>query len=85
MGIHSDDDVSERRGPHQPIMSLHERSLSVLSCKYVDEVIIGATEAKTMPNSQGVTSMCRSASMREVSMQTLQDSVLLSMFNCYRM
>ncbi|PNX94147.1 ethanolamine-phosphate cytidylyltransferase, partial [Trifolium pratense] len=30
------------RGLHRPIMSLHERSLSVLACRYVDEVIIGA-------------------------------------------
>uniref|UniRef100_A0A2N9F6H3 ethanolamine-phosphate cytidylyltransferase n=1 Tax=Fagus sylvatica TaxID=28930 RepID=A0A2N9F6H3_FAGSY len=30
------------RGAHRPIMNLHERSLSVLACRYVDEVIIGA-------------------------------------------
>lgn len=33
---------STTRGPHRPIMNLHERSLSVLACRYVDEVIIGA-------------------------------------------
>lgn len=42
VGIHTDEDVAERRGPHQPIMNLHERALSVLACKYADEVIIGA-------------------------------------------
>ncbi|KAG6432498.1 hypothetical protein SASPL_104075 [Salvia splendens] len=31
-----------KRGRHRPIMNLHERSLSVLACRYVDEVIIGA-------------------------------------------
>jgi len=31
----------DRRGC-RPIMHLHERTLSVLSCRYVDEVIIGA-------------------------------------------
>lgn len=41
VGVHTDEDVQERRGPHLPIMDLHERSLSVLACKYVDEVIIG--------------------------------------------
>jgi ethanolamine-phosphate cytidylyltransferase len=41
-GVHTDEAVSARRGPHLPILSLHERSLSVLACKYVDEVIIGA-------------------------------------------
>lgn len=33
---------SATRGAHRPIMNLHERSLSVLACRYVDEVIIGA-------------------------------------------
>lgn len=33
---------SATRGSHRPIMNLHERSLSVLACRYVDEVIIGA-------------------------------------------
>ena len=41
-GVHTDEAVSARRGAHMPILSLHERSLSVLACKYVDEVIIGA-------------------------------------------
>lgn len=41
VGLHSDEDVTERRGPHLPLMDLHERSLSVLACKYVDEVVIG--------------------------------------------
>ncbi|KAJ4780076.1 Ethanolamine-phosphate cytidylyltransferase [Rhynchospora pubera] len=42
VGIHTDHTVSSTRGPHRPIMNLHERSLSVLACRYVDEVIIGA-------------------------------------------
>ncbi|TKY60778.1 Ethanolamine-phosphate cytidylyltransferase [Spatholobus suberectus] len=42
VGIHSDETVSEHRGNHYPIMHLHERSLSVLACRYVDEVIIGS-------------------------------------------
>lgn len=42
MGVHTDEDVQGRRGPHLPIMNLHERALSVLACKYVDEVIIGS-------------------------------------------
>lgn len=33
---------SANRGLNHPIMHLHERSLSVLACRYVDEVIIGA-------------------------------------------
>ncbi|KAL0346866.1 UNVERIFIED_CONTAM: Ethanolamine-phosphate cytidylyltransferase [Sesamum calycinum] len=42
VGIYSDQTVSELRGSHFPLMNLHERSLSVLACRYVDEVIIGA-------------------------------------------
>ncbi|XP_024401500.1 ethanolamine-phosphate cytidylyltransferase [Physcomitrium patens] len=42
VGIHSDQIVSANRGLNHPIMHLHERSLSVLACRYVDEVIIGA-------------------------------------------
>lgn len=44
VGLHTDDDVSARRGPHLPIMNVHERALSVLACKHVDEVVIGAPE-----------------------------------------
>lgn len=44
VGVHTDDEVAERRGPHQLIMGLHERALSVLACKYADEVIIGAPD-----------------------------------------
>ncbi|KAK2658708.1 hypothetical protein Ddye_005241 [Dipteronia dyeriana] len=42
VGVHTDQVVSEHRGNHYPIMHLHERSLSVLAYRYVDEVIIGA-------------------------------------------
>ncbi|XVE79946.1 hypothetical protein DITRI_Ditri14bG0098200 [Diplodiscus trichospermus] len=42
VGILSDNIVSEHRGLPYPVMRLHERSLSVLACRYVDEVIIGA-------------------------------------------
>jgi ethanolamine-phosphate cytidylyltransferase len=42
VGVHSDQVVSQRKGNGHPIMNLHERVLSVLSCRYVDEVLIGA-------------------------------------------
>lgn len=44
VGIHTDEDVTSRRGTHLPIMGLHERALSVLACRYADEVIIGAPQ-----------------------------------------
>lgn len=42
MGVHDDDTVNAKRGGAFPLMNLHERVLSVLSCRHVDEVIIGA-------------------------------------------
>lgn len=41
VGLHTDEDVSDRRGKHLPIMDVHERSLSVMACRYVNEVVIG--------------------------------------------
>jgi len=42
VGIHDDATVHMIRGNGLPILNLYERTLSLLSCKYVDEVIIGA-------------------------------------------
>lgn len=42
VGLHTDQEVNRYRGGNFPIMNLHERTLSVLSCKYVSEVVIGA-------------------------------------------
>ncbi|GMH13618.1 hypothetical protein Nepgr_015459 [Nepenthes gracilis] len=42
VGIYTDQTVSKLRGAQYPLMNLHERTLSVLSCRYVDEAIIGA-------------------------------------------
>jgi len=47
VGVHGDDVLKEAYGPNLPIMNLHERVLSVLACRYVDEVIIGAPYALT--------------------------------------
>ena len=42
VGIHSDHIVNAKKGGNYPIMNLYERSLSLLACRYVDEVIIAA-------------------------------------------
>lgn len=42
VGLHSDPIVNRYKGNNYPIMNVHERTLSVLACKYVDEVVIGA-------------------------------------------
>jgi len=42
VGIYSDETIADHRGPHYPVMKLQERVLSVLACRYVDEVIMGA-------------------------------------------
>ncbi|KAJ7333923.1 hypothetical protein OS493_016018 [Desmophyllum pertusum] len=42
VGLHTDQVVNRYKGSNFPIMSLHQRVLSVLACRYVDQVIIGA-------------------------------------------
>ncbi|XP_074647085.1 ethanolamine-phosphate cytidylyltransferase-like isoform X2 [Tubulanus polymorphus] len=42
VGLHTDQVVNRYKGSNYPIMNLHERVLSTLSCKYVSEVVIGA-------------------------------------------
>lgn len=42
VGLHTDSDVNRYKGRNYPIMNLHERVLSVLACRYVNQVIIGA-------------------------------------------
>ncbi|XP_046553745.1 ethanolamine-phosphate cytidylyltransferase-like isoform X2 [Haliotis rubra] len=47
VGLHTDPIVNRYKGSNYPIMNLHERTLSVLACKYVSEVVIGAPFAVT--------------------------------------
>lgn len=42
VGLFSDKIINRQRGPNFPIMNLQERVLSVLACKYVNEVVIDA-------------------------------------------
>ncbi|KAF7723085.1 Ethanolamine-phosphate cytidylyltransferase [Apophysomyces ossiformis] len=47
VGVHDDQTVNAIKGINHPLMNLHERALSVLACRYVDEVIIGAPYSVT--------------------------------------
>ena len=42
VGVWSDDVVNYFKGSNYPILSLHERVLMVLACRYVDDVVVGA-------------------------------------------
>jgi len=42
VGLHEDEEVQRYRGQGNPILNVQERTLSVLACRYVDEVLIGA-------------------------------------------
>lgn len=42
VGIYDDQTVNRYQGKNLPIMNVYERCLGVLSCRYVDEVVIGA-------------------------------------------
>eukprot|EP00842_Homolaphlyctis_polyrhiza_P002397 jgi/Hompol1/3158/HPOL_003143-RA len=47
-GIYSDETVSRSKRAKYPIMNLHERALSVLACRYVDDIILDAPEAPSI-------------------------------------
>jgi len=40
VGIHNDQIVNKNKGSNLPILNLHERVLSVLGCRHVDDVLI---------------------------------------------
>merc|ERR1712039_869254 len=42
VGVHSDEAVNQHRGSNHPIMAMRERVLSVLGCRYVDDVLLDA-------------------------------------------
>ena len=42
VGLHTDPVVNRYKGANFPIMNIHERTLSVLAYRCVDEVVIGA-------------------------------------------
>lgn len=56
VGVHDDRVVNKYKGENHPVANLHERVLGVLSCKYVDEVVIGAPYviSKEMIAAQGI-------------------------------
>lgn len=40
IGMLDDSSVNQLKGSSHPIMNMHERTLSVLACRYVDHVVI---------------------------------------------
>ena len=42
MGVFSDQVVNSYRGANYPIMNLNERVLSVMGCKFVNDVLLDA-------------------------------------------
>jgi len=42
VGVHNDHIVNSKRGMNLPILNMHERVLSLLGCKFVDDVLIDA-------------------------------------------
>ncbi|DBA13632.1 TPA: hypothetical protein GDO54_018435, partial [Pyxicephalus adspersus] len=47
VGLHFDQEVNMYKRKNYPIMNIHERTLSVLACRYVSEVVIGAPYSVT--------------------------------------
>jgi len=44
VGVHGDALVNQERGCNLPLMNLHERVLSILGCRFVDDVLIDAPQ-----------------------------------------
>lgn len=42
VGLHEDNTINQANGLNYPIMTMFERSLCVLQCKYVDGIVLGA-------------------------------------------
>lgn len=42
VGVHNDSIVNKEQGQNLPLMNLHERVLSVMGCRFVDDVLIDA-------------------------------------------
>jgi len=42
VGALGDDDVNKRIGRNYPLQTVHERTLALLSCKHVDDVLLGS-------------------------------------------
>lgn len=42
VGLHEDSAIRHFKGEHHPIMNVNERVLGVLSCRWVDDVVMGA-------------------------------------------
>ena len=76
VGVYNDDLVNRMRGTNLPIMNMHERVLSVLGCRYVDDVLIDAPYIITneLINSLGVKCVIRCNEL-------LQDVSLLNVSN----
>merc|ERR1740128_430281 len=63
VGLHTDPVVNRYKGSNFPIMNIHERTLSVLAYRCVDEVVIGAPYSVTseMMNHFNVSVVCHGA------------------------
>merc|ERR1711920_974997 len=42
VGVHADRVVNEHRGKNYPIMNMQERTMALLGCRYVDDVLLEA-------------------------------------------
>uniref|UniRef100_A0A4W6CHY4 ethanolamine-phosphate cytidylyltransferase n=1 Tax=Lates calcarifer TaxID=8187 RepID=A0A4W6CHY4_LATCA len=69
VGLHFDQEVNRYKGKNYPIMNIHERTLSVLACRYVSEVVIGAPYAvgKDLLDHFKVSRLCMSVSVFEIT------------------
>merc|ERR1712107_808826 len=70
VGVHNDKLVNELRGSNHPIINMHERVLSVLGCRYVDDVLLDAPRIVT-------TDMIKSLNIGLVVQGTVRDNPIV--------
>lgn len=49
VNVYDDSTVNELGGPGTPYMKLYERALTVMGCRYVDEVVLGGDRGRISP------------------------------------
>jgi len=72
VGLYSDEVIAEKKGKFFPLMDLQERVLNVLSCKYVDDVIIGAPWSLSR-NMIKILNICKVVSTKNTELSTSPD------------
>lgn len=84
VGLHSDEVAASVHGPGHPIMSLHERALCLLACKFVDDIILGAPFAVSanLCTSMNISVVCTGSADTNAKMRSDHDPYAVPKERC---